>query len=132
MTEQIAKMIANEEMTFTEAEDRICADCKYLVGRRTLKEDAATWRCHAKQNLVSAEKDQVTGGMVYKLVYETCYDARKDDLYNRGPGTTVESRSCGPLGQWFEKYTFEGYKQTDYPPKAKNTPSAEDLLKELE
>jgi len=115
-------------ITFVEAEDRICADCKYLVGRRTLKEDAATWRCHAKQNLVSAEKDQVTGGMVYKLHWFTCYEARAIEVSTR---LDIPLR-CGPLGTWFEKYTFEGYKQTPYPPKGKSNVSADDLLKELE
>lgn len=111
---------------FVEAENRICAECIYLVGRRTNRDDAPNWRCHAKENLISATKDLVTGSMVYKLRFATCYDTRSDS-------SPVGAEICGPDGKWFKKYTFEDYRQTEYPPKlAKKSASADDLLKALE
>jgi hypothetical protein len=121
----------NKAITFVEAEDRICAECKFLVGTRAYSE-AKEWRCHAKQNIVSMDKDVVSGGTIYKLVFATCYDARAGQLVSSGPGE-ITNIGCGPTGAWFERYTYEGYKQTDYPPRKKGAVvNVDDLLKELE
>lgn len=126
-------------MDFAEAEDRICAECSHLVGKRIYVEDAKNWRCHAKQNLISAEKDQVTGAMVYALHYPTCYDARKNAWKAIFLADNTQDRqltSCGEVGQWFEKYTHPEYihqrKQPKAAPGSITMIDPEQLLKELE
>ena len=106
------------ETTNIEAEERICAKCTHLVGRRSLFESAIEWKCHHQFNLLRADKDLVTGQPVYQLKYTSCYTARE------------EGAACGPLGLWFEPYVRPTV--YDYINKSKPIRNADDLLKELE
>lgn len=77
------------------ADERICAECSHLLGRRTNSDQAESWKCLAKENVVSTSRDLVTGRLIYHLRFETCYDARSADILEDG---------CGSAGKWFEKY----------------------------
>lgn len=75
-----------------EQDDKICAECKHLLGRRAYDDTATGWKCYSPKNVASVGRDMVTGKAVYNLRSETCYDTRKNpDL-------------CGPQGAWFEAY----------------------------
>lgn len=73
-------------------DDRYCASCTYLVGRRTYQDTAEDWRCHHPENVVTSSRDLVTGSTVYHLRFASCYDARSDDT------------GCGSAGKWYQLY----------------------------
>ena len=108
-----------------EHEDRICAACAHLVGRRTFYETGAEWKCHAKQNVLGSSKDLVTGKIIYELRFSTCYLAREDHFVMLTPSEAKQLISCGTVAQWFDLYT-----RPDYSGFAPADP--EKLLKELE
>lgn len=97
-----------------------CAECAHLVGRRHIHEQAAEWRCAAKQNVLAVSKDLVTGQSVYHYSKPSCRDAREDPA------------ACGSAGQWYLKYQpFNPPVRTSNPHKGPSKPNADDLLAEL-
>lgn len=67
---------------------KLCINCKHLA--KSSMAGAENWKCFAEQNIKSKEMDLVTGDMVVKRRFLTCYDTRKC------------SDACGPEGKWFE------------------------------
>jgi hypothetical protein len=90
------------------------------VGRRDYTEDAKHWKCAAPLNLEKVTKDIVTGSNVPHYKALNCYTARDLEEY------------CGRAGKWFAKYEHNPYVKGLNPGGRRPSPSADDLLKELE
>ena len=98
-----------------------CAECAHLIGRRTVHEQADSWRCAAKQNVLAVSKDLVTGSTVYHYTQPSCRAARE------------APNACGSAGLWYTKYEpFVPPARSSNPLRSSQSkPSADDLLAEL-
>lgn len=101
--------------------DRYCAQCTYLVGRRTYSDLAESWTCHAPENVTTTSRDLVTGNTVYHLRFTTCYDARG--------AASEDTGGCGAAGKWFKEYVTPEFRPRVVAGKEK---TAQELLKEIE
>lgn len=106
-------------------EPPICAECAYVIGKRSHYESAENWRCDAASNVLMISKDLVTGVFVSTYRFDTCYEAREDHW-----GTPKSSErvllSCGKVGQWFLENRKPDYSTTSH------NKDADTLLGELE
>lgn len=95
----------------------ICADCKHIVGVRSDRAAARTWKCAHPSNVAAEGKDPVSGVTTYTYHTATCYDTR------------AASGPCQQAGILFESYSHPA--PAPVSKRAAALPSADDLLGEL-
>jgi len=95
-----------------------CADCEFLLGKRTVPEYFMGWLCNHPENILSRVRNVVTGLTETKYVKMNCAEARSDET------------ACGPAGKGFKLYVKPQYPEGS--PSAGGKASADKLFAELE
>lgn len=110
---------------------KLCRDCKHLA--KSSVGDAQSWKCMAEQNIISRDVDLVTGEMIVRRHFLTCYDARRHALA-RTDNHQLTVENCGPEGRWFEERPaqFMEVVPTGKPGQFTSRPVAADLLSQLD
>lgn len=105
---------------------KLCCNCKHIA--KSAIAGPENWKCFAEQNIESREMDLVTGLILVRRWFLTCYDARAAGVQRR--------ENCGPQGRWFEEAPpkFEEVVTTGKPGgfTSRERSSATDLLSQLD